>query len=88
MSRKPSVVPSPSIGGDSTQNIGTACKRAIQERMCDKLQVIIDRATEESAGRFGSRIRDLLPDCVIDLTSYTLEGTSSSETAHLNTRLM
>jgi len=38
-------------------------------------RVTMDRASEESAGRFGSRIRDLEPDCVIDLTAYTLEST-------------
>lgn len=38
-------------------------------------RVALDRASEESAGRFGSRIRELEPDCVIDLTSYTLEST-------------
>ena len=35
----------------------------------------IDRASEESAGNFGFRIRDLEPDYVIDLTAYTIEGT-------------
>jgi nucleoside-diphosphate-sugar epimerase len=38
-------------------------------------RVTIDRASEESAGTFGARIRDLQPDCVIDLTAYTLEST-------------
>ena len=38
-------------------------------------RVTIDRASEESAGTFGSRIRDLEPECVIDLTAYTLEST-------------
>jgi nucleoside-diphosphate-sugar epimerase len=38
-------------------------------------RVTIDRASEESAPTFGSRIRDLQADCVIDLTSYTLEST-------------
>ena len=38
-------------------------------------RVTIDRASEDSAGTFGSRIRDLEPDCVIDLTAYTLEST-------------
>ena len=38
-------------------------------------RVPIDRAAEEAAGNFGSRIRELEPDCVVDLTSYTLEST-------------
>jgi nucleoside-diphosphate-sugar epimerase len=38
-------------------------------------QVTLDRSAEEAAGTFGSRIRDLEPDCVIDLTSYTLDST-------------
>jgi nucleoside-diphosphate-sugar epimerase len=38
-------------------------------------RVTIDRAAQESAGVFGSQIRDLEPDCVIDLTAYTLEST-------------
>jgi nucleoside-diphosphate-sugar epimerase len=37
--------------------------------------VTLDRTAEESAGTFGARIRDLEPDCVIDLTAYTLEST-------------
>lgn len=37
-------------------------------------QVTMDRTSEEAAGNFGSRIRDLKPDCVIDLTAYTLES--------------
>jgi nucleoside-diphosphate-sugar epimerase len=35
----------------------------------------LDRVAEETAGTFGGRIRDLEPDCVIDLTSYTREST-------------
>jgi nucleoside-diphosphate-sugar epimerase len=38
-------------------------------------QVTLDRAAEERAGTFALRIRDLAPDCVIDLTAYTLEST-------------
>jgi nucleoside-diphosphate-sugar epimerase len=38
-------------------------------------RVTIDRASEDLAGTFGSRIRDLAPDSVIDLTAYTLEST-------------
>lgn len=34
--------------------------------------VVLDRAAEEAAGTFGAQIRDLNPDCVIDLTAYTL----------------
>ena len=37
-------------------------------------QVTLDRAAEESAGTFGSRIRELEADCVIDLTCYTLDS--------------
>jgi nucleoside-diphosphate-sugar epimerase len=37
--------------------------------------VVLDRAAEEAAGTFGSKIRDLGPDCVIDLTAYTREST-------------
>jgi nucleoside-diphosphate-sugar epimerase len=37
-------------------------------------QVAIDRAAEESAGRFGQRILESAPDIVIDLTCYTLES--------------
>ena len=38
-------------------------------------RVKMDRAAEESAGTFGSRISELEPNCVIDLTSYTLDST-------------
>src|SRR5690349_22444841 len=38
-------------------------------------RVLLDRAVEEAAGTFGDSIRQLRPDCVIDLTSYTLEST-------------
>jgi len=38
-------------------------------------QVMLDRTAEESTGTFGTRIRELEPDCVIDLTSYNLDGT-------------
>jgi nucleoside-diphosphate-sugar epimerase len=38
-------------------------------------RVVLDRAAEEAAGAFGAKIRELRPDCVIDLTSYTLEST-------------
>ena len=37
--------------------------------------VLLDRNAEESAGTFGAKIRDLNPDCVIDLTAYTREST-------------
>ena len=37
--------------------------------------VVLDRAAEEAAGTFGQKIRDLGPDCVIDLTAYTREST-------------
>src|SRR4051794_25678002 len=38
-------------------------------------RVLLDRASEEASGLFGAKIRDLEPDCVIDLTSYTLAST-------------
>ena len=38
-------------------------------------RITIDRVAEESSGAFGARIRECEPDCVIDLTSYTLEST-------------
>jgi nucleoside-diphosphate-sugar epimerase len=34
--------------------------------------VVLDRSVEESAGTFGTKIRDLNADCLIDLTAYTL----------------
>ena len=37
--------------------------------------MLLDRAAEEAAGTFGAKIRELRPDCVIDLTAYTLEST-------------
>ena len=37
--------------------------------------VVIERTSEEAAGTFGAKIRNLDPDCVIDLTAYTLEST-------------
>lgn len=37
-------------------------------------RVLLDRTAEETAGAFGTKIRELRPDCVIDLTSYTLES--------------
>jgi nucleoside-diphosphate-sugar epimerase len=37
-------------------------------------QVTLDRVEEEAAGTFGTKIRDLDPECVIDLTAYTLES--------------
>lgn len=38
-------------------------------------RINLDRAAEETAGTFGATIRELQPDVVIDLTSYTLEST-------------
>ena len=38
-------------------------------------QVTLDRAGEEAAGRFGTKVRELEAECVIDLTAYTLEST-------------
>ena len=38
-------------------------------------RVALDRAAEEAAGTFGTKIRALEPDAVIDLTAYTLEST-------------
>jgi nucleoside-diphosphate-sugar epimerase len=38
-------------------------------------RVVLNRAVEEEAGTFGAKISQLHPDCVIDLTSYTLENT-------------
>jgi nucleoside-diphosphate-sugar epimerase len=35
---------------------------------------VLDRAAEEAAGTFGAKVRQLRPDCVIDLTAYTLES--------------
>lgn len=37
-------------------------------------QVTLDRAAEEAAGTFGEKIRELAPDCVIDLTAYAPES--------------
>jgi len=37
--------------------------------------VALDRAAEEAAGTFGAKIRELQPDCVIDLTAYTRVST-------------
>jgi nucleoside-diphosphate-sugar epimerase len=37
-------------------------------------QIVVDRAQEEVAGTFGSRIRDLRPDIVIDMICFTLES--------------
>jgi nucleoside-diphosphate-sugar epimerase len=37
--------------------------------------VVLDRAALEAEALFGAKIRDLEPDCVIDLTAYTLEST-------------
>lgn len=36
---------------------------------------MLDRAAEEAAGTFGVKVRALEPDCVVDLTAYTLEST-------------
>jgi nucleoside-diphosphate-sugar epimerase len=40
-------------------------------------QVSLDRTAEEAAGAFGTKIRELEPDVVIDLIAYTLETTRS-----------
>jgi nucleoside-diphosphate-sugar epimerase len=37
-------------------------------------QVVLDRATAEAAGTFGSAILDLKPDAVIDLTCFAIES--------------
>jgi len=37
-------------------------------------RIVLDRAAEERAGTFGSRIRDLKPDAVIDMICFTLES--------------
>ena len=38
-------------------------------------RVVLDRCSEEAAGTFGAKIRELEADCVIDLTAFTLEST-------------
>lgn len=38
-------------------------------------RVTLDRPAEEANGAFGAKIRDLRPDCVIDLTAFTLAST-------------
>jgi len=40
-------------------------------------RINLDRAAEEASGTFGTKIRDLQPDVVIDLTAYTLESAQS-----------
>jgi nucleoside-diphosphate-sugar epimerase len=37
--------------------------------------VVLDRVLAEAEGTFGAKIRNLEPDCVIDLTAYTREST-------------
>ena len=37
--------------------------------------VVLDRAALEAEAVFGAKIRDLEPDCLIDLTAYTREST-------------
>ena len=37
-------------------------------------RVTLDRQTEEAAGTFGPRVRDLRPDVVIDMICFTLES--------------
>jgi nucleoside-diphosphate-sugar epimerase len=37
-------------------------------------QVVVDREAEEAAGTFGSRVRELRPDVVIDLICFRLES--------------
>lgn len=36
--------------------------------------VVVDRAAEEAAGSFGSRIAELEPDIVIDMICFTLQS--------------
>jgi len=64
-------------GGHSVTCISRGQKQPYVEHGAWKRveQVIADRAAEEAAGAFGARIRDLAPECVIDLTAYTLEST-------------
>jgi nucleoside-diphosphate-sugar epimerase len=38
-------------------------------------QIVVDRTAEEADARFGTRVRDLRPDAVIDLISFTLSST-------------
>jgi nucleoside-diphosphate-sugar epimerase len=37
-------------------------------------QVVVDRDAEDAAGTFGGRVRDLQPDVVIDMISFTLSS--------------
>src|SRR6516162_9787255 len=37
--------------------------------------VTLDRAAEEKAGQFGTKIADLNPDIVVDMISFDLAGT-------------
>ncbi|HXK01066.1 MAG TPA: NAD(P)-dependent oxidoreductase [Verrucomicrobiae bacterium] len=37
--------------------------------------VVLDRTAEEAAGTFGAKVRELEPECVIDLTAFTREST-------------
>lgn len=45
----------------------------------DKL--VIDRPVEQSAGRFGQRVRELQPDAVIDMICFTPQATEELVTA-------
>src|SRR5438045_711885 len=63
--------------GHEVVNVSRGQRKAYQPHEAwDSVQhVTVDRTAEATAGTFGKRIRDLHPDVVIDMISFTLDST-------------
>lgn len=71
------LVPRLVEGGHTVVNVSRSLREPYQPHTAWKAveQVQADRTAEEAAGVFGARIRELKPDVVVDLISFTVEST-------------
>jgi nucleoside-diphosphate-sugar epimerase len=70
------LVPRLVIAGHEVVNVsrGKAAPYQPHAAWAEVQTVTLDRASEESTGAFGQRVRDLQPDVVIDMICFTLDS--------------
>src|SRR3712207_9458958 len=70
------LVPRLVMAGHEVVNVsrGTAAPYQPHAAWAEVQTVTLDRASEEAAGVFGQRVRDLQPDVVIDMICFTLDS--------------
>src|SRR6478735_444360 len=70
------LVPRLVIAGHEVVNVsrGKAAPYQPHAAWAEAQSITLDRGTEEAAGVFGQRIRDLQPDVVIDMICFTLDS--------------